>query len=438
MTQSEWTTLAVALVSALVASVLAAVETALSTLSRGRADRMVEEDVPGAGRIQQIAQDPAPSINAVMFTRMLLETVTVVLVALVVFDNVAGLWPRLGLTAGSMLLVSFIFWGVAPRTIGRQRPEGVMRAFGLPVSALTTVLGPLTALLVLIGNALTPGRGFADGPFASEAELREYVDLAEANDLIEAEESKMIHSVFELGDTLVKEVMVPRPDMVFVPVERTLRQLLSLSLRSGFSRIPVVGEGGIDDVQGIVYLKDVMRRVYDNPDAEHKESVGEHMRPASFVPDSKPAADLLREMQVTHSHLVVVIDEFGGTAGLVTMEDIVEEIVGEIVDEYDDEIDAVVSLDDGRYRVSSRMPLDECGELFDREWDDEDVETVGGLMAKLLNLVPIPGSKVVHDGIEMVADRAVGRRHQVGTVLVRRLTQAELEPLDGTEETTDD
>ncbi|MCC2592696.1 hemolysin family protein [Tessaracoccus sp. OS52] len=428
MTPSEWTTLAVALVCAIIASLLAAIETALSVISRGRAERMVDEGIPGAGRIREMAQDPAPSINAVMFTRMLLEISTIVLVALVVFDNVSGLWGRVGLTVGVMLLVSFIFWGVAPRTIGRQKPESVMRAFALMVSVLTTVLGPVAALMVLLGNALTPGRGFADGPFASEAELREYVDLAEANDLIEARESKMIHSVFELGDTLVKEVMVPRPDMVYIPADRTLRQLLSLSLRSGFSRIPVVGEGGIDDVLGVVYMKDVSKRIYDFPDAERTETVGEHMRPATFVPDSKPAGELLRDMQLRHSHLVIVIDEFGGTAGLCTMEDVVEEIVGEIVDEYDEEIPNVVELGEGRYRVSSRLPLDELGDLFHLEWDDEDVETVGGLMAKLLNVVPIPGSKVIFDGIEMVADRAVGRRHQVGTVLVRQLTAEELQP----------
>jgi len=342
------------------------------------------------------------------------------------------------LTVGGMVIVSFIFWGVAPRTIGRQKPEAVMRVSARVVSGLTTVLGPITALMVLLGNALTPGRGFADGPFASEAELREFVDIAEANELIEARESKMIHSVFELDDTLVKEVMVPRPDMVFIPQDRTLRQLLSLALRSGFSRIPVVGDGGIDDVLGVIYLKDVTRRVYDYPDAEKLETVGQHMRPPAFVPDSKPAAELLRDMQLSHSHLVIVIDEFGGTGGLATIEDIIEEIVGEIVDEYDEELDAVVDLGEGRFRVSARMSIDELGGMFGVALDDDDVGTVGGLMAKLLDLVPIPGSSVTYEGIEMVADRAVGRRHQVGTVVVRRLDDDERVADDDTQENEDD
>lgn len=438
MTQSEWIELAVALVCAVIASLFAATETALSAISRSRADRMVADGIPGAERIRLISQDPAPSINVVMFVRMLFETAAIILVALVVFSHVASTWGRIAICVGIMVVVSFIFWGVGPRTLGRQHPERVMRMFAGPVSLLTTVLGPVAQIMVVLGNMVTPGRGFADGPFASEAELREFVDIAEANELIEARESQMIHSVFELGDTVVKEVMVPRPDMVFIPADRSLRQALSLSLRSGFSRVPVVGDGGIDDVLGVIYMKDVTRRIYDFPDSEKQESVREHMRPAQFVPDSKPAAQLLRDMQLTHSHLVIVIDEFGGTAGLATIEDIIEEIVGEIVDEYDEELDAVVDLGDGRYRVSSRMALDDLGELFGLDWDDEDVETVGGMMAKLLNVVPIPGSSTTHEGIEMVADRAVGRRHQVGTVLVRRLTAEELESTAGAEEPTDD
>ena len=419
MTQSQWIELAVASALALFAGLLAAVETATSLISKSRAESMFEHDGRAAERVRLIAQDPAPSINSLMFVRMLCEVSSIATVSLVVFNNVVSPWARIGATVGIMFLVAFIVWGVAPRTLGRQHPEQVMRRFAPLVSLLTTMFGSIAGLFVLLGNALTPGRGFADGPFASEAELRDLVDIAQAADVIEARESKMIHSVFELGDTLVKEVMVPRPDMVFTHRDRTLRQLLSLALRSGFSRIPVVGDG-IDDVLGVIYLKDVAKRIYDFPDAERLETVGDLMRPATFVPDSKPATELLRDMQLRHSHVVIVVDEFGGTAGLATIEDIIEEIVGEIVDEYDHESEPVVELESGRFRISSRLPLDELGDLFGVELDDEDVETVGGLMAKLLNVVPIPGSQVTYEGLEMTADRAVGRRHQIGTVLVRR------------------
>ena len=258
---------------------------------------------------------------------------------------------------------------------------------------MTTVLGPFPRLLILIGNALTPGKGFADGPFATEAELRELVDLAEASEVIESGERRMIHSVFELGDTIVREVMVPRTDMVFIEEHKTLRQAVSLALRSGFSRIPVIGDG-LDDVVGVLYLKDVIKRVYDKPDAQTTERVGSLMRKPVWCPDSKPVDELLREMQAQRIHLAIVVDEFGGTAGMVTIEDILEEIVGEITDEYDEENTDITQLGDGRFRVSSRLPVDELGELFGLKLDDEDVETVGGLMAKQLNRVPIAGSVV--------------------------------------------
>ncbi|MBB1510100.1 hemolysin family protein [Tessaracoccus sp. MC1756] len=436
MTQSEWIELGVALLCAIGASLLAAVETALSVITKSRAERLVEDDVRGGDRILLITQDPAPTINAVMFARMALEISSIVVATIVMFTQFEVDWQRALATIAIMLVVSFILWGVAPRTIGRQKPEATLRAFGPAISALTTVLGPVAQLMVYLGNALTPGRGYADGPFATEAELRDLVDMAQAHDLIEAGESKMIHSVFELGDTIVKEVMVPRTDVVFVTRDKTLRQLLSLALRSGFSRIPVIGES-LDDVLGVAYLKDVAKRIHDFPDAERLETVGDIMRPAAFCPDSKPVSELLREMQLSHSHLVLVIDEFGGTAGLATIEDILEEIVGEIVDEYDHDTPAVTELGEGRYRISSRLPLDELGALFGVDLEDDEVETAGGLMAKLLNLVPIPGSRAVVGDLELVADRAVGRRHQIGTVLVRRLSRDELDHHTPQENTDD-
>jgi CBS domain containing-hemolysin-like protein len=319
-----------------------------------------------------------------------------------------------------MIVISYVFWGVAPRTLGRQHSDRVACAVAGSLVAVTTVLGPFPRLLIMIGNALTPGKGFIDGPFSTEAELREMVDLAEASELIESGEREMIHSVFDLGDTLVKEVMVPRTDMVFIEEEKTLRQAVSLSLRSGFSRIPVIRDG-LDDVVGVLYLKDVIKRVFDSPRAETSERVGSMMREPVFRPDSKPVDELLREMQLKRVHLVIVVDEFGGTAGMATIEDILEEIVGEITDEYDEENTDVTELAEGRYRVSSRLPLDELGELFGLKLEDEDVETVGGLMGKVLNKVPIAGSVVRYGGLELLAERSTGRRNRIGTVVVTAL-----------------
>ena len=285
------------------------------------------------------------------------------------------------------------------------------------------MLGPLPRLLILVGNALTPGKGYREGPFATEAELRDLVDLAEENQLIEDRERMMIHSVFELGDTIVREVMVPRTDVVFIERSKTLRQAMSLALRSGFSRIPVIGEG-FDDVLGVVYLKDLVRRTYVHRDGESVEKVDSIMRPAVFVPESKPVDELLREMQAQQTHVAIVVDEYGGTAGIVTIEDVLEEIVGEIADEYDVETPLVDELDDGSLRVSTRLHLDELSELLDVELEDDDVDTVGGLLAKHLGRVPIPGAQVWLHGVELTAESAQGRRNRIGTVLVRRVADA--------------
>ncbi|MBC9225638.1 DUF21 domain-containing protein [Aeromicrobium sp. 636] len=418
--------LLLAVVLVFLAGLLVAVEAAISTFSRARADELTEEGVSGAKRLARILEDPAPYLNSVLLLRIVSETAGVVLVAAVVADRVAGYWHNVLIAGGIMSVVSFVAIGVGPRTLGRQHSEKIAVASAGPVIWLTVLLGPVPRLLIHLGNALTPGRGFAEGPFASEVEVRELVDLAAASSVIESGESKMIQSVFELGDTIVREVMVPRTDLVYIESHKTLRQAMSLGLRSGFSRIPVTGEN-LDDVIGMAYLKDITKRVFDNHAAETTEKVDSICRPVVFVPDTKPADDLLREMQAQRTHVAIVIDEFGGTAGLVTIEDILEEIVGEITDEYDDEPDEREQLADGAWRVSARFDVDDLEELFGIPVRDEDVDSVGGLMAKHLGTVPIPGAVVEVDGLRLEAQAPVGRRNRIGRVVVSRV-----EPLDVT------
>jgi len=322
-------------------------------------------------------------------------------------------------TIGVMLLISFVVIGVAPRTLGRQHNEVVALWSAAPLAFVTKVLGPLPRLLILVGNALTPGKGFREGPFSTETELRELVDIAEASALIEAGERRMIHSVFELGDTIAREVMVPRNDVVYIERHKNLRQTMSLFLRSGFSRVPVIGDN-LDDVLGFAYLKDLVRRDFEAPDVEFTQRIDEVMRPPYFVPESKPVDALLTEMQSRRQHLAVVVDEYGGTAGLATIEDLLEEIVGEITDEYDAEEVETEALDDGSVRVSSRFPVDDLDELFGFDVAEEDVDSVGGLMAKHLGLVPIPGSQVVAHGLRFTAEDTSGRRNKIGTVRISR------------------
>jgi CBS domain containing-hemolysin-like protein len=426
VTHTEWLHLGVAVVLAIVAALLAAAEAALAVMSRARAAELADEHKRGGALVSDIAADRAPYVNTATLLRLVCQVVAALLVASLVFAHFARLWERLTLAGAILVLVWFILWGVAPATLGRQHADAVALRSARALSALATVVGPLAQLLILVGNALTPGRGYAEGPFSSEAELRELVDMAEASDVIETDERDMIHSVFEFGDTLVREVMVPRTDVVYVTADQTLRQATTLALRSGFSRIPVVGTD-LDDVQGLLYVKDLLRRLHTNPDAERREQVRALMREAAFVPDSKPVDELLHDMQRTRAHMVIVVDEFGGMAGLATIEDVLEEIVGEITDEYDAEPARATPLpDDGSgpgFRVPARMPLDELGDLFGQQLDDEDVETVAGLMAKQLGMVPIAGSTTAWQGLRFTADEPGGRRNRVATIVVRRQSE---------------
>jgi CBS domain containing-hemolysin-like protein len=280
------------------------------------------------------------------------------------------------------------------------------------------MVNPLSVALIQVGNAITPGKGSRRGPFASQAELRELVDAA-GEEVIAEDERTMINSVFALGGTIAREVMVPRTEMVFIESSKTLRQCLSLFLRTGFSRLPVVREGP-DDIAGVVILKDVVRRIFDHKQAEQSETVAVLTRPVMFVPDSKAADDLLREMQAAREHMAVVVDEFGGTAGLVTIEDILEEIVGEISDEYDTGAPEVERLPGGVLRVSARLSLEHFAELtgMEVEPDAERVETVGGLLGLRLGRVPIPGSEIEEQGWRLKGLSGLGRRNKISAVLI--------------------
>jgi CBS domain containing-hemolysin-like protein len=274
-----------------------------------------------------------------------------------------------------------------------------------------------------------------DGPFASEVELRELVDMAEQRGVVEHDERQMIQSVFELGNTIAREVMVPRTEVVWIESTKTIRQGMALALRSGFSRIPVTGEN-LDDITGVAYLKDMARRAQDQERARNT-MVSDVMREVTYVPESKPVDELLREMQAARSHIAIVIDEYGGTAGIVTIEDILEEIVGEITDEYDVERAPVERIDDDTARVTARLAVEDLGELFGVELPDrDDVETVGGLLAEALGRVPIPGASAVVYGLELTAEDVGGRRNRIDTVLVRRLSRDDddaVEPARATE-----
>ncbi|MFF0607778.1 hemolysin family protein [Nocardia tengchongensis] len=418
--------LAIVLVPA--GGVFAALDSALNTISPARVEDLVRVERTGATRLARIIADRPRYVNLMVLLRLACEITATVLLAAVLLDWL-GEAPALLITAAVMVLVDYVVIGVGPRTLGRQHAYSLALGASLPLQAIGSLLGPISRLLILIGNAITPGKGFRNGPFASEIELREVVDLAGERGVVDADEARMIQSVFELDSTPAREVMVPRTEMVWIEADKNAAQAMSLAVRSGHSRIPVIGEN-VDDVLGVVYLKDLVPYA----DRSRKVQVRQVMRPAVFIPDSKPLDALLDEMQRHRNHMAVLVDEYGGIAGLVTIEDILEEIVGEIADEYDkDEIAPIEQIGPGKYRVSARLPIDDLGELFDLEIEEEDVDTVGGLLAHALGRVPLPGSKAVVHGLQLKGEGGADTRGRmrIHTVVVRQAQEkTKSEPAD--------
>src|SRR3954447_1252486 len=422
MSGAAITLLVIAICLVPLAGVFGGMEAALQRVSKARVEELRREGTPRAARLERVLDDRARLVALLLLLRILCETVATVLVTVALASVWGGSWKTVLVAAGIMTVVSYVLVGVGPRTLGRQHAYGMaLRTAGL-LGWLGRVLGPVATLLILIGNAITPGRGFRDGPFSTEVELRELVDMAEERGVVESGERQMIHSVFELGDTIAREVMVPRTDVVWIERGKTARQALHLALRSGFSRIPVIGEN-VDDVVGIVYLKDLVRRTKNGQDSRNGPRVEDLMRTPTFVPESKPVDELLRDMQAQRIHMAIVVDEYGGVAGLLTIEDILEEIVGEIADEHDAvQRPPVEELPDGSMRITARLPVDDLAEVFDVELpEDDDVETVGGLLARTLGRVPIEGASAEVGGLRLVAESTGGRRNRIDTLLVCRV-----------------
>jgi CBS domain containing-hemolysin-like protein len=407
----------------LFAGFLAGSESAINSISRVIVEELETKSSKRAAWVQKVLAEPARYLNVVLFVRKAAELTATVLVAESLVDQFDSLVVAMSTAVAVMLVLSFVVVGVGPRTLGKQHAGAWIVPASIVAVVLSKVLGPITTLLIAIGNAITPGKGFKTGPFANEAELRDLVDQAHERGLVEESEHEMIHSVFELGDTLVRELMVPRTEMVWIEGSKNLRQGLSLALRSGFTRIPVVGEN-LDNIIGIAYVKDLAKRTHEYRESEQSELVSQHLRPAAFIPETKTAAELLKEMQRDQIHLAIVVDEYGGTAGLITIEDLLEEIVGEIADEYDDDLDEIEWIEEGKKaRVSARLHIEDLADHLEVELDEserEDVDTVGGFMAKVLGRVPIPGSEIELHGWRITAERPIGRRHRIGTVLVER------------------
>lgn len=401
--------LALAAAGIVLAALLSAGETAVLRVTRASVALIVAEGGPRARRAERLAADPRRTASAASFLRILGEMVATACITLSLEEMLDVWWQVLGLAVVVSTLVALVLVRLSPRAFGRHHPARV----------LTALSGLLAVALRLAGWAAGADRQLVATDEHTEHELREMVDRVNESEVIEAEERELIRSVFGLGSTLTREVMVPRTDMVTTPASTPLRSALHLFLRSGFSRVPVVGDSE-DDVRGVVYFKDVVARLQVAATGD-EGTVVDVMRAAYFVPESRPADDLLRDLQTARSHMALVIDEYGGTAGLVTMEDAIEEIVGELTDEHDQAAVEAVEVSPGVFRVPARTSLWDLSELLGTVVTDDDVDTVAGLLAKALGRVPLLGSSADVAGLHLVAEKVEGRRKRVSSILVTRL-----------------
>ena len=398
---------------------MAASEAALGVTSR--AD-LAELSASGrnARSLQRIADDPSAHVTAVTFIRVLAETSAAVLVAaafMLLFDNI---WLALIAAAVLMTGISFVLVGASPRSVGRQHATGLLRGGAPVISGMRILLGPLAHGLVAVGDRITPGVARSTS-FASEEQLLSIIDEAAENELIEEDDRELIHSVFDFTDRYVREVMVPRTDMVTVDATATTREALALFLDKGVSRVPLADDDA-DDIVGMLYLKDLVQFGFREEAGWRDAPIRRIARPPVFVPESMKAETLLQQMKKDAVHVCLAIDEYGGVSGLVTLEDLIEELVGDISDEYDTPSTEVVPLEDGRFRVSARLGLDEVGDLFGLELDDEDVDSIGGLLGKALGRIPQPGATAEHSGLVMTGGASRGRNRGIATVIVERAT----------------
>jgi CBS domain containing-hemolysin-like protein len=378
-----------------------------------------EEGRRGAGSLVKLAEDPPPYLNVVLLLMLLVHLAGTTIAAIVAIRAIGDLGEWVATVA--MTLILFVFAEVVPKTYAVLHTDRVALWLAPLCVWLTRVFGPLAILLVKVANVIMPGKGLPKGPFVTEEEIKALAEVASEEEEIEEEEKELIHSIFEFGDTIVREVMVPRPDMVVASVTAGLKEVLDLILKRGYSRIPVY-RGELDEVVGVVYAKDVLRHLHAGKENVPLDKI---MREPYFVPETKKVSELLREMQGRRVHIAVVLDEYGSVAGLVTIEDLLEEIVGEIADEYDREEAQIEPVDDHTFRVNGRLSIDEINEALDLQLPQDEWDTVAGLMYGLLGAVPTQGETVTWDGVTLTAEKVQGRR--IAKVLISRQPQQEQE-----------
>ena len=402
----------------LFAAVLAAAETSLTHLGRARAQALEEledeardpddEHEPAAtGLVTELLKRRGQVLNPVLLLLLACHVTIAGIVGAYAFDRWGGGGLAIALVAVTLLV--FVVAEAAPKSYALARTDRAVKRVAPLVRALAVFfpLRWLTEGLIKLSNMLIPGRGRPDGPTVTEEELLALAGVAAEAEVIEEEEQALIESIIEFGDTVGREIMVPRTDMVSVGGDFRVQDAMEVAIFHGFSRLPAFGEGR-DDIVGIAYAKDLMR--VEREPGGGERSVADLLRPAHFVPETKRVAELLREMQAETFHIAILVDEYGGTAGMVTLEDVIEELVGEIQDEFDPEETIIEPLGGGAVRVDARVPVDEINDLLGIDLPHDDWDSVGGLVFNLLGRVPSPGEAVEVDGYRLSVEKVTGRR----------------------------
>ncbi len=426
MTAGDWGQVVIVLLLIALVGVLGAGEVSITRVNRVRAYRFADEKRRGAPSLVKLTENPAPYLNVVLLLTLLLQIGGTTIATSLAVRQLHGAGEIVATVAMTLLL--FVFAEVTPKTFAIQQTDRASLWLAPLIVWLGRVVGPVAGGLVKLANMIMPGKGLPQGPFITEHEIRALAEVASDEDQIEEEEKELIHSIFEFGDTIVREVMVPRPDVTAIEGDKTLRDVQALVLEHGYSRIPVYDDD-LDNVIGVVFAKDVLKALHQG---KQDMPLADVVRAAYFVPEQKKVADLLREMQRQKFHIALVTDEYGSVSGLVTLEDLLEELVGEITDEYDVDEPEVVEVSEGVFRVDGKVSIDEVNELLDVELPDEEWDTVGGLMLGLLGSIPAEGQEVGFQNLVFEAERVQGRR--IAKILI---TRREPEPDDAEEQEVD-
>jgi CBS domain containing-hemolysin-like protein len=423
MSGADWLLVAAIVALFLISGVLALSETAFTRMSRVRALALEEEDRAGATRLARLLERPERTLNSLLLVVLVCQLVSANLIGVLLEQNLGAVGFLVGIAVE--IAVFFVFFEVVPKTFAIQHTDRAALLVA-PILSFLTNFAPLRLVsraLIGLANFVLPGRGLKEGPFVTEEEIRQMADVAAEEEAIERDERKLIHSIFEFGDMVVREAMTPRTDMVAIDADASIEDAITAAIGAGYSRLPAYEET-TDNIIGLVFLKDLVALARAS---KRNEPVRTALREAVFVPEQKRVAELLREMQTKQFHMAIVIDEYGGTSGLVTLEDLLEEIVGDITDEYDIEEPTVEHLPDGTLRVPGRTSIDDVSDELGVELPDTEWDTVGGLVFNLLGHVPEEGECVRFQGLEFRTERVKGRR--IVSVQIRPKPDSAAEPV---------